>query len=58
MVMGSIFSGESTADVLKYNDIIKVLKHIEFNLKKQEINSAFRLYELNGVWIVIDQNLR
>lgn len=28
------------------------------NLKKQEIDAVFRLHESNGVWIVIDQNLR
>lgn len=56
--MGLVCSGESTIDVLTYNNIIRVLRLIEFNLKKQEINSAFRLYESNGVWIVIDKNLR
>lgn len=56
--LGLVCSGESTADVLKYNDIIRVLRRMEMNLKKQEIDAVFRLHESNGVWIVIDQNLR
>lgn len=56
--LGLVCSGESTADVRKYNDIIRALRHMEMNLKKQEQNAVFRLDESNGVWIVIDQNLR
>lgn len=56
--LGLVCSGESTADVRKYNDIIRVLRLVEMDLEKQERDVVFRLHESNGVWIVIDQNLR
>ena len=56
--LGLVCSGESTADVRKYNDIIRVLRLMEINLKKQEREATFSLHESNGLWIVIEQNLR
>ena len=56
--LGLVCSGESTADVRKYNDIIRVLRLVEMDLEKQERDVVLRLHESNGVWIVIDQNLR
>ena len=31
---------------------------MEINLKKQEREATFSLHESNGLWIVIEQNLR
>ena len=55
--MGIACSGESLRDIKTYNDICRTLRKIEKNILKENLLSAAKLYESDGSWIVVDNNL-
>lgn len=56
--MGITCSGESLIDVMTYNKICRFLREIEKNIRKENLLTAAKLYESNGVWAVVDNKLQ
>lgn len=56
--MGITCSGESSIDVMRYNKICRFLREIEKSIRKENLLTAAKLYESNGVWVVVDNNLQ
>lgn len=56
--MGITCSGESSIDVMTYIKVCRILREIEKNILKKNPLSAAKLYESDGVWAVIDNNLQ
>lgn len=56
--MGITCSGESSIDVMTYIKVCRILREIEKNILKKNPFSAAKLYESDGVWAVIDNNLQ
>lgn len=56
--MGITCSGESSIDVMTYNKICRFLRETEKNIRKENLLTAAKLYESNGVWAVVDTKLQ
>lgn len=56
--MGITCSGESSIDVMTYIKVCKILRDIEKNILQTNLLSEAKLYESDGVWAVIDNNLQ
>lgn len=56
--MGITCFGESSIDVMTYIKVCRILREIEKNILKKNPLSAAKLYESDGVWAVIDNNLQ
>lgn len=56
--MGITCSGESSIDVMTYIKVYRILRDIEKNILQTNLLSEAKLYESDGVWAVIDNNLQ
>ena len=56
--MGITCSGESSIDVMTYIKVRRILRDIEKNILQTNLLSEAKLYESDGVWAVIDNNLQ
>jgi hypothetical protein len=56
--MGITCSGESSIDVMTYIKVCRILRDIEKNILQTNLLSEAKLYESDGVWAVIDNNLQ
>lgn len=56
--IGIACSGESLIDVMTYQKVCRILREIEKSILKENLLSAAKLYESDGVWAVVDNNLQ